>query len=307
MKIIVTGGAGFIGSHIVDALVSRKDQVLVIDDLSSGLEENVPSSVKLIKMDIRDQGLAEVFSKFEPEATFHCAAQKNVRKSVDDPSYDADVNIIGSLNVIQQCQRLNSKVIFTSTGGALYGDAQVLPTPETYDKKPLSPYGIAKFSVEEYLRYYQSVHGLKSISLRLANVYGPRQDPKGEAGVVAIFLHKLLTGQTPIINGDGTQTRDYVYVADVVKAAMAVLTTTLRGTYNVGTGIATSVNELYETIRHQGNFAAEATHGQALSGEQKTSCLDRQKITDATDWQPTFTLKTGLAKTIDWFRDKYHV
>jgi len=224
MKILVTGGAGFIGSHLVDRLIKEGHKVVIIDNLSTGKKENLNPRAKFYQLDICSPKISEVFKKEKPKAVFHLAAQIDLRKSVNDPVFDANINILGSLNLIQNfLQNLkfkiqNSKFIFSSTGGAMYGNADIIPTPENYSARPISPYGIAKLSIEYYLYYYQKVFGLNFISLRYGNVYGPRQDSKGEAGVVAIFCDKILTGATSIINGNGRQTRDYVYVDDVVEA-----------------------------------------------------------------------------------------
>ncbi|MFH0952029.1 MAG: NAD-dependent epimerase/dehydratase family protein [Patescibacteria group bacterium] len=305
MRILVTGGAGFIGSHLVDSLIADDHQVSIIDDLSSGLKENINRAAEIFKLDIRDQGINKIFTKQKPEIVFHLAAQKNVRKSVADPVYDAEVNIIGSLNVLEQCRLHKSKIIFTSTGGAIYGDTEDRPTKENHPERPVSPYGVAKLAVDKYLYFYEQVYGLKNVSLRLANVYGPRQDPKGEAGVVAIFLEKLLTGKQPVINGDGKQTRDYVYVADVVDAAIKALDEKARGFYNIGTAKETDVNILLAEMIKQGGFKLTGSSGPALAGEQQNSCLNYQRAKQELNWQPRYSLAKGLKKTIKWFKEKY--
>jgi len=303
MKILVTGGAGFIGSHLVDTLIKEKHQVLVIDDLSYGKKENVNQKADFEKIDIRDKKLKNIFEKFKPEIVFHLAAQKNVRLSVEDPGFDADVNIIGTLNLLENCRKYKTKFIFSSTGGAIYGDTDQVPTPEGHEEKPVCPYGIAKLSIEKYLYYYEKQYKLPWVSLRYANVYGPRQDPKGEAGVVAIFATMMLNNQQPVINGDGQQTRDYVYVDDVVKANLFSIPKEVKGIYNVGTSQETSVNQLFNKMVEIGEFDFEEKHGPALPGEQQKSNLSYQKIKNDLNWQPKVDLEEGLKRTLDWFRE----
>lgn len=304
MKLLVTGGAGFIGSHLVDALIKEGHQVVALDDLSCGKKENVNPAAKFIKLDIRDKKLKKAFEQEKPEIVFHLAAQKNVRISVTDPCFDAEVNIVGSLNLLENCRQNKIKVIFSSTGGAIYGDTEERPTLEEYPEKPVSPYGVAKLAVEKYLYYYAQVYGLKYVSLRYANVYGPRQDLKGEAGVVAIFVEKMLEGLQPVINGDGRQTRDYVYVSDVVEANIKAMKPEIKGIYNIGTGLETDVNELFRKILALGNFSFEEMHGPAIVGEQLTSCLDTQKANKDLNWSPKIVLEEGIKITSDWFRKK---
>jgi len=260
MKILVTGGAGFIGSHIVDRLVKESHKVVIIDNLSTGRKENLNPKAKFYKLDIQNPGVAEVFKKEKPEIVFHLAAQIDVRKSVEDPLEDAKTNILGSLNIIQNFINVNSrklvsnshkfvKFIFASTGGAIYGDADIVPTPETYPEFPLSPYGICKLSVEKYLNYYWKVFGLPYVALRYANVYGPRQNSKGEAGVIAIFLDKMLSGEKPVINGNGRQTRDFVFVKDVVEANILAMKKNKVGVYNIGTSKETDINTIFRKLK----------------------------------------------------------
>jgi len=306
MKILVTGGAGFIGSHLVDALIKKKHRVFVIDNLSTGFKKNVNSKAKFYKADLTNYKLInKTIKKEKPEIVFHLAAQMNVRKSVENPLFDAENNILASINLIRTSHENKiKKFIFASTGGAIYGDTKNRPTPETEKEWPLSPYGIAKLSVDKFLFYYHRIHGLKFVSLRYANVYGPRQNPHGEAGVVAIFLKKMLKNQTPTINGDGKQTRDYVFVEDVVKAnRLALENFEKSGIYNVGTGKETSVNKLFREINKyfQGKF--RKSHGPAKIGEQKTSCLSFTKIKRDFGWTPQTDFQTGIRKTFEWFRD----
>jgi len=300
MRVLVTGGAGFIGSHVCDALVARGDTVFVLDDLSSGAIENLPKGVTLFHRSITEP-LDEVFEKAQPNAVIHLAAQIDVRKSVKDPQYDANINIIGGLNLIAACAKHDVKrIVFSSTGGALYGETDMLPTPEEHPIVPESPYGIAKRSLELYLDFYQRAYHLKPTLLRFANVYGPRQALKGEAGVVAVFTKALLRGEQPTIFGDGKQTRDYVYVGDVVTAIIAVLEHDLIDSYNVGTGIETSVNELYRKLARLLDNPWAAKHAAAVPGELQRSALDTRKL--RAYWKPATTLDDGLAKTVAWFK-----
>ena len=310
MKALVTGGAGFIGSHLVDKLIEHNHQVIVLDDLSCGREDNLPAEVleqqngsKFYKTDIRDKAVSDIFEQEKPEVVFHLAAQKNVRVSLEDPGYDADVNIKGSLNLLENCVKSGvKKFIFSSTGGAIYGEADIIPTPETYKEQPLCPYGIAKLALEKYLFYYQQQYGLNYYALRYANVYGPRQDPMGEAGVVAIFVKKLLSCEQPVINGDGNQTRDYVYVADVVEANYQAFQQEKYGIYNIGINQEISVNELYQIILKAVGANMPEKHGPAILGEQLRSCLDYSLAKKELSWQPQTKLEEGIELTINYFK-----
>jgi UDP-glucose 4-epimerase len=302
MKILVTGGAGFIGSNLVDASINVGHDVCVVDNLSTGQKENLNAKAKLFEMDIADKKLSEVFDREKPEAVFHLAAQIDVRKSVADPVADAQINILGSINLLENCKKFGvKKFIFSSTGGAIYGDADIIPTPETYEQKPISPYGICKLSVEKYLHYYHVVFGLPYIILRYANVYGPRQNFQGEAGVVAIFCSKLLAGNQPTIWGAGKQTRDYVFVGDVVAANLAALKSDKVDIYNVGTSVETDVNQLAEEIKKNISTDLEFSYGEAKVGEQQRSCLDYSKIKKELGWEPKVKLIEGIKKTVEWF------
>ena len=304
-KVLVTGGAGFIGSHQVDALVGAGYKVIVIDDLSNGEESNLNSEAKFYKVDIRSEDkMEEVFSHERPEYVFHFAAQANVNRSVEDPVFDADVNIMGSLNLLELSLKYKiKKFMFSSTGGALYGDAEILPTPEDYPTEPISPYGIAKLSVEKYLRFYFEQFGLEYGINRYANVYGPRQNPRGEAGVISIFIEKMSKGLQPIIHGDGHQTRDYVYVGDVVRANMLVFESEAVEIYNVGTGRQTTVNEIFNLIKEAIGSSATERHGDDFSG-QAVSCLSTEKIKRDLGWEPQVGIEEGIEKTVEWFREK---
>ncbi len=301
MRILVTGGAGFIGSNLVDALLDRGHAVTVIDDLSSGRREHVPEQANLIREDIRSPRLKDVFRDVQPEVVFHLAAQINVQNSLNDPCADADINVAGSLNLIELSRRFNvKKFIFSSTGGAMYGDGVRWPTPEGVAPEPVSPYGIAKFTVDQYLGFFYRQYGLRSVSLRYANVYGPRQTPKGEAGVVAIFCQRLMRGEPLLIFGDGKQTRDYVYVGDVVAANIAALSRAYNGTVNIGTSIQTSVNRLADTLISISGKRGLVRHRRGLPGEVRKSALDWKRAKKVLKWKPTVALRDGLTKTWEW-------
>ncbi len=300
---MVTGGAGFIGSHIVDGLIRRGHRVLVVDNLSSGKKENLNPKAKFYKIDIREKKLENIFKKEKPEFVCHQAAHINLRASVRDPIFDAENNIIGSLNVLQNCVKYKvKKIVFASTGGALYGEAKVIPTPETYPAWPISPYGVAKLSVEHYLYYYFKVFNLPYTVLRYANVYGPRQDAKGEAGVVAIFTEKMIFGGQPIINGDGRQTRDYVFVGDVVEANILAIKNKKCGIYNIGTGVETNVNQIFKKLTKITGAKVQEVYGPKPAGEQRRSCLSFAKIRRELGWKPRVKLEEGLERTVGWFK-----
>ncbi len=305
MRILVTGGAGFIGSHIVDALVDRGHRVTVLDDLSSGQEENLNRRAKFIKGDVTSQKkLESVFKRVEPEAIFHLAAQINVRASVENPTIDAECNILGSLRLIEMAAKAGvKKFIFSSTGGAMFGDEAHYPAHEDESATPLSPYGLAKLTIEKYLDFYHRERGLPYIALRYGNVYGPRQNPHGEAGVIAIFTSLMLDGKAPIINGDGAQTRDYVYVGDVVKANIAALESEIEeGVFHIGTGKETDVNEIFRLVNWQFGKVFEATYGSAKSGEVKRSALDTRKAEALLNWKPEVDISEGITATVTWFK-----
>ncbi len=305
MRIVVTGGAGFIGSNVADAFIARGHDVLVVDDLSSGSRDNVPEKATFLELSIASNELRGGFQSFRPEVLCHHAAQIDVRRSVVDPAFDAEINIVGTIRLLELCREFGARrVLFASTGGAIYGEQDVCPAPESHAARPISPYGVAKLSVEHYLHYYGVEHGFRSVSLRYANVYGPRQNPHGEAGVVAIFTDRLLRGEIPTINGDGEQTRDYTFVGDVVRANLLALEKELTGKYNVGTGVETSVNALYEAIRREVGVDVAARRGPAKSGEQQRSCLDAGALERATGFRPRTPLAEGIRETVAYFRQK---
>jgi UDP-glucose 4-epimerase len=303
--VLVTGGAGFIGSQLVDAYVARGWRVSVVDDLSTGDERNVNPSAELHVADIREAG--ELVARLRPDVINHHAAQMDVRVSVADPVFDAETNIIGTLHLLKAASAAGvRRFIFASSGGAIYGEPVEIPQRETHPTAPLSPYGCAKLSVEHYLHVYREVHGLPSVALRYANVYGPRQSTKGEAGVIAIFTRALLEGRTPVINGDGNQTRDYVFVEDVVRANMAVTEHELTGAFNVGTGIETSVNALYDGLTRAIGAAQPVQHGPAKAGEQLRSVLDGSRLREQAKLPSPVKIDEGLERTVEWFRDAIH-
>lgn len=306
-KAIVTGGAGFIGSHLTDVLLDREWDLLVVDDLTSGKMENLAEArrrgVSVHVTDVRAPDLVELFSRFAPEVVFHLAAQSKVRPSVDDPIRDAEVNIIGTLNVLGAAQRAGArKVCFASSGGAVYGDGARLPVKETAVKHPASPYGISKKVVEDYFRWYRDVHGLEYSLLALANVYGPRQGAGLEGAVVAIFAEEMLGGRRPIIFGDGNQTRDFVYVGDVCDAFFRAADAGDGFMLNIGTGAEISINDLYEAMARIVGYATKADHGPAKPGDVYRSVVDPSRAKKELGWVAWTPLPAGLAKTIEWCR-----
>lgn len=301
MRAIVTGGAGFIGSHVVDALLARGDEVWVLDNLASGRREHVDERAALIVGDVRsEEDIARVFDAAKPHACLHFAAQADVRVSIARPDYDCEVNVLGTVRVLEACRRHRARLVFASTGGAIYGECHG-PAAEDAARRPLSPYAASKLAAEEYLETYARLHGGSYVSLRLGNVYGPRQDPHGEAGVVAIFLGVLATGGTPRIFGDGTQTRDYVYVGDVVEAALTALEHP-GGVFNVGTGRETSVLELFEACRRIAGSSAVAEHAPPRPGELSRSVLDPTRAKRELGFAARTSLAEGLEATWEWIR-----
>lgn len=304
MKILVTGGAGFIASHIVDEYVRLGHQVVILDNLITGRKMNINPSAKFCEVDIRDAAtIKHIFELEKFDVLNHHAAQMDVRKSVEDPTYDASVNVIGMLTLMENCVKTGVKrVLFASSGGAIYGEQDYFPADELHPTRPISPYGITKLTTEHYLYYYKVAYGIDSVSLRYANIYGPRQNPHGEAGVVAIFTTKLLAGQQPIINGDGKQTRDYVFVGDVVRANVLALNCEGSNVFNIGTGVESDVNQLFHHLKKSANSSAEEKHGEAKKGEQMRSVLSSAKIEKQLGWKPSVPLAEGLQRTVEYFR-----
>ncbi len=301
-RAIVTGGAGFIGSHLVDALVGRGVDVLVVDDLSKGRRDRVDGAT-FAQVDIRDAAaVSATFATHRPATIFHLAAQADVRVSVGDPAADAMVNVIGTLNVLAAAKDVNGRVVFASTGGAIYGDTNDRPTPETSPTLPEAPYGTAKLCAEQYLGTYNRLFGTRHTALRLGNVFGPRQDPSGEAGVIAIFARLVLQGDRPTVFGDGLQTRDYVYVGDVVSAMLAASDADEAGLWNVGTGIETTVLDLVEGLARAADRPVAATHVAARAGELQASSIDASAIRAALGWTPAVPLADGLERVVSWVR-----
>jgi UDP-glucose 4-epimerase len=304
-SILVTGGAGFIGSHVAEAFRDRGWRVSIVDDLSTGRRRNIPDGCSFHEADIRNRdSLGAVLAAESPEVVSHHAAQTSVRISTKDPVADLAVNVLGTVNLLELSREHRVRFFaFASTGGAIYGDGDTVPTPETSHCAPASPYGVAKLCAEHYIAYAGSAYNLPSLTLRYANVYGPRQDPHGEAGVVAIFSRRMLSGGQPVVNGDGRQTRDYVFVGDVVEANVRGIEKRISGTYNVGTGRETDVVELFDTLAGLTDFRGERKHGPAQPGEQLRSCLDTARLAGAMGWAPGTSLPEGLGKTVDWFRE----
>lgn len=303
LRILVTGGAGFIGSHVAEAFLDAGHRVAVLDNLSSGNQENLPQKARFFETDITDKdAVGKVFSEFKPQVVDHHAAQISVNRSVREPSFDAEQNILGTINLLQASASQGAeRFIFASTGGALYGDAQVIPSPEDTPVMPLAPYGIAKASAEHYIRFFSAQHGMKAVVLRYANVYGPRQDPLGEAGVIAIFSLRVLEGKEFLIYGTGEQTRDFIYVEDVARANLAALDGE-PGTYNIGTGEQTSINRLAQEFAKV-NPGLKITRRDSRAGEVSRSALDASKARAGLGWSPRVLLDEGIGKTFRWFKE----
>lgn len=307
MKVLVTGGAGFIGSHVVERLVAERYEVSVVDTLERGSRENIAgpldAGVRLHELDIRDRGLREIMAAERPDVLMHLAAQVDVRVSVTDPVLDADVNIAGSLNLLEGAREAGiRKVIVTSSGGCIYGEPRALPVKETYRGAPESPYGISKRVLHDYLAFYRQAYGLDWTVLALANVFGPRQDPFGEAGVVSIFLGRMLRGQEPVIYGDGKQTRDFVFAGDVAEAFMRAVDKGRGTVFNIGTGIETTVLELWESCARSAGYGGEVRFAPPRLGELQRIALDWGRAKKRLGWEPTTTLDAGIDETADWIR-----
>ena len=308
MRALVTGGAGFIGSNVVDALVARGDEVTVLDDVSTGRRENLESALangaELVELDIRDaEGVIELLGRKQPEVVFHLAAQIDVRKSTSDPAFDARVNVEGTINVLEASRRAEvRRFVNTSTGGAIYGEGKILPAPEDHPVAPEAPYGQSKFAAEGYCELFRRLHGVSTVSLRYGNVYGPRQDPLGEAGVIAIFCGKVVGGGRPTVFGDGLQTRDYAFVGDVVEANLLAAESNADGAFNVGTGQETTVLDLVEALKPHAPDGFEPEHAPERLGEVRHIALDCTRAKAELDWESTVDVTTGLERTLDSLR-----
>ena len=303
MKVLVTGGAGFIGSHVCDALQAAGHEPVALDNLTTGKRANLSPGIRLIEADIRDPKLTAVFERERPEAVSHHAAQIDVRKSVADPVADADINLLGLLRVLEASVAVGvRRFLFASSGGACYGEQETFPAPEAHPSRPVSPYGTSKAAGELYLGYYRAEKALSFAALRYANVYGPRQDPHGEAGVVAIFAQRLIAGTPCTIFGDGENTRDFVYVGDVARANLLALTSSTTGPINIGTGRETSVNALYRQLAGIVGSTLQPTHAAPKPGEQRRSVIDPTLASRVLGWAPQVSLEEGLRRTVSWFR-----
>ena len=305
MKILVTGGAGFIGSHVVDTFIANGHEVVVVDDLSTGRRSNLNPAATFYQIDIRSDDLSEVFEKEKPQVVDHHAAQMDVRRSVVDPLFDADVNVLGSIKLIELSREHGvERFIYISTGGAVYGEPEYLPCDEAHPINPICPYGASKHTVEHYLYMYHELYGLDYVVLRYPNVYGPRQDPHGEAGVVAIFTGLMLKGDQVVINGDGDQERDFVFVGDCARANLLALTTQNSNTiFNLGEGKPTTVNDVYRELKDITDYHLSAVHGPAKVGETRRIYLEAKKAAQELDWQPSVGLGEGLTATVEYFKD----
>jgi UDP-glucose 4-epimerase len=305
MRIAVTGGAGFIASHITDAYINAGHEVTIIDNFATGRRENVNPRAELVEMDINDPAIEELFLDKRFDALNHHAAQMDIRVSVADPAFDAENNIIGGLKLFEAARKCGArKVIFASSGGAVYGEQEYYPADEKHSTNPCSPYGISKLATEKYLYYYKIVHNIDFVAFRYTNVYGPRQNPFGEAGVVAIFTNKMLAGQQPVINGDGGNSRDYVYVDDVVKANKMALGEGFSGIYNIATGIEHDVNYIFRTLRELTGADCKEVHAEAKAGEQRRSVCSYDKIRREHGWSPAAEFAAGLKNTVEFFKSK---
>ncbi len=305
MRILITGGAGFIGSHVADAYLEAGHEVFIVDDLSTGKRENLPPRAHFLQADLLDLSVRKLIAAERIEVVNHHAAQMDVRRSVADPLFDARVNLLGMLNVLEGAREAEvKKIIFSSSGGTVYGEQETYPADESHVTKPISPYGVSKRAGEHYLYFYSVEYGIPYVALRYANIYGPRQDPHGEAGVVAIFTLRLLAGNQPIINGDGKQTRDYVFVKDVARANVAALQTEYCGPINIGTSIETDVNQLFQHLRTLTHSSLPEMHGPTKPGEQRRSVLVWNRAHEVLGWRPEVDLKEGLRQTVDFFRSR---
>jgi len=308
MRILVTGGAGFIGSHTVDALVAAgAHEVSVLDGLSSGKREQVNPAARFYEADLRNaEAIVPILEREKPEVIYHLAAQMDVRRSVADPAFDAGINLVGFLNLMEAARRNGLKrVVFASTGGAIYGEQEQFPCDEEHPRRPVSPYGVAKLATEAYLFFYKVQYGIDYVAMRYANVYGPRQDPHGEAGVVAIFCGRMLEGKPSTIFGDGEQTRDYIFVGDVARANVAALAAKASDAFNIGTGVETSVNQLYQVLASAAGVKTPPSYAPARPGEQRRSVISPARAGQVLGWRPEVTLDEGLKRTFTFFNERF--
>jgi UDP-glucose 4-epimerase len=306
MKVLVTGGAGFIGSHLVDALIRQGYQVVVVDNLSTGRPENINPAATFYRVDICSPELERIFEKERPELVNHQAAQTVIQKSMEDPAFDAKQNILGSLNLILQCLRFRvKKIVYASSGGAVYGEPEYRPVDELHPENPVSYYGVSKHTVEHYLHVFCLEYALPYAVLRYSNIYGPRQNPKGEAGVVAIFTRQMLQGERPTIFGKGDKTRDYVYVADVVMANLLAMERNGNAVYNIGTGVETSDQEMFNLLAELAGYQSNPHYAPVRKGEIYRICLDWSKAQKELGWQPRFQLREGLTETVHYYRSLF--
>ena len=304
MHILISGGAGFIGAHTCHALVTHGHRVTALDDLSRGRPEFLPKGVGLEVIDIRSPELLAALERLRPEAILHLAAQMDVRRSVADPTFDASVNVLGTVNLLEAARRAGTRrFVFASSGGAIYGEQEAFPATESHPRRPASPYGVSKLCGEEYLAHYHAAHGMSCLALRYANVYGPMQNPHGEAGVVSIFATKILQGHEPVINGDGLQTRDYVFGPDVARANLLALEATSTGAVNVGTAREATVVDVARLLGAALDYQKPFAHGPGKPGEQRRSVISPAHAKAALGWEPQMPLEQGLAETARWFRD----
>ncbi len=304
MKILLTGGAGFIGSHVADILISNGNQIIIIDDLSSGCKANIPDQAQHYHISITDPSVEQIFKDVRPDVVVHHAAQISVSSSVKNPLHDMDINIRGTVQLLEAAVKHNvKKIVFASTGGAIYGEHDYFPADENHPLRPLSPYGVGKLAAEKYLYFYHQTYGLNYTVLRYSNVFGPRQDPYGEAGVVAIFTLKLLQAEQPVINGTGEQTRDFVYVKDVARANLLALQHDFTGEINISTGLETSVSQLFSMLKSMCGFSVAEKHGPPLPGEQLRSVLSCDRAQKELGWAPQTILQEGLEETVEYFKN----
>ncbi len=305
MKILLTGGAGFIGSHCANAFLAKGHKVVIVDNLSSGKRLNVPPKTKFYHLDIRDKKLKEIITQERPDCICHHAAHVSVRTSVDDPVMDADINIVGSINLVNMAVKFGiGRFIFSSSGGTVYGEQEEFPAKESHPARPISPHGVAKYSFEKYLDYYRQVFGLRYCILRYANVYGPRQYSFGDKGVVAIFCQRMLEGKQPVINGDGEQTRDLVYVDDVARANVLALDLKESHCFNIGTGKETSINKIFSLLKNLTGVNTKKVHGPEKKGDLRRSCISYQLAMEHLGWRPDICIEDGLALTVGYYRSE---